>query len=91
METFENTTSKTQCKRRVNVENVNAENTNAENVFYQVWSTTKVGVDSEKSWQKKTRAPGAIVMLFNTAITSESGNYRGIQSSTLSKEAAVCV
>ena len=52
VETFENATNETQCKRRVNVENVNTENANAENVFHQALPTTKVGVDSEKPWQK---------------------------------------
>ena len=50
VETFENAAKETQCKCRVNAKNMNAENTNAETVFYQAWSTTKVGVDSEKPW-----------------------------------------
>ena len=39
-----------QCKCCVNTENVNAENINSETVINQVWSTTKVGVGSEKPW-----------------------------------------
>ena len=42
-----------QTKRSVNAENANVENANAEKVFYQAWSNTKVGVDSEKPWQKR--------------------------------------
>ena len=43
VETFEKATKETLCKCRVN-----AKNTNAETVFYQAWSTTKVGADSGK-------------------------------------------
>ena len=42
-----------QMKHNVSAENVNAKNANAENLFYLVWSTTKVGVDSEKPWQER--------------------------------------
>ena len=48
VETLENATKETLCKCCVDAENVNAENPNAESVFYQVWCTTKVGVNSEK-------------------------------------------
>ena len=52
VETFENATKEMLCKCQVNAENihVNAENANAETIFYQAWSTTKVGVDPEKPW-----------------------------------------
>ena len=54
-EIFKNTTKETLCRCSVNAENVKAENANTENantetVFYQVWSTMKVGVDSGKPW-----------------------------------------
>ena len=64
VETFENATKETQCKCRVNAENVNAENANAETVIYQAWSTTKVGVDSEKPHRNEARALRVVVMLF---------------------------
>ena len=51
VETFENATKEMQCKCRVNAENVNAET-----VIYQAWSTTKVGVDSEKPRRKEACA-----------------------------------
>ena len=54
VETFENETKEMQCKCRVNAENVHAENTNTANVFYQVWSTTKVGVNSENHGRKNS-------------------------------------
>ena len=56
---FENATKETQCKCCVN-----AENANAEMLIYQAWSTTKVGVDSEKPLRKEARALRVVVMLF---------------------------
>ena len=64
VETFENATKETQCKCRVNAENINAENTNAETVIYQVWSTAKVGVDSEKPRRKEAHALRVVITLF---------------------------
>ena len=43
-----------QTKRSVNAENANVEKRNAEKVFYQAWSSTKVGVDSAKPSQKRS-------------------------------------
>ena len=45
-------------------ENVNAENANAETVIYQAWSTTRVGVDSEKPRRKEGRVLRVVVTLF---------------------------
>ena len=50
VETFKNATKETLCKCRINAENVKAKNANSETVFCQGYSTTKVGVDSEKPW-----------------------------------------
>ena len=62
---------------------------NAENVFYNAWSTRKVGVDSESCGGKEAYALGS-VMLFNGPTTGESGDYEQIWTLTLSNVQCSC-
>ena len=78
-----------QTKRSVNVENANAVN-----LLYHALSTTKLGVDSEKPWQKRSPCSSVFVLLLCCSILLQQVNQAIVEECIefdIIKEAAVRV